>query len=177
MLGSAPNLDARIGGHRLTIDAVVGRQAADTIERLAEYKAAGQMPSTLVLQIGDNGPVWYSDMQNLRKVTAGVPRVVLVNVRIARSWAGEVNQELSTYVRHWPQAVIADWYDNSTQEMLTDGVHPSVAARSIYARVIYDALETAETKSTSAPANASTTRDTTTTTRTTTTLQKQVNGA
>jgi hypothetical protein len=147
MLGSAPNLEARLD-HRVTIDAVVGRQAEDTIARLAEYKAAGRLPSTVVIQIGDNGPVWYSDMQHLRRVLAGVPRVVLVNVRIARSWEGEVNHELSQYARDWPQAVIANWYGSSTQAMLTDGVHPSVAARPVYVRVIIDALKLAERNST-----------------------------
>ncbi len=149
MLGCAPNLEA-ILGHRLTVDAIVGRQAEDTIDRLADYKAEGQLPSTVVVQIGDNGPVWYADMQHLRKVLAGVPRVVLVNVRIARSWEGEVNHELAEYARGWPQAVIANWYGNSSQAMLSDGVHPAVSARPVYARVIVDALKAVETKSTSA---------------------------
>ena len=140
MLGSAPNLEARLG-HRLTVDAVVGRQAQETIQRIAEYRAAGQLPQTVIVQIGDNGPVWSTDMQNLREVLRGVPRVVLVNVRLARSWQDEVNQELSQFARTWPQAVIANWYANSTQEMLTDGVHPSVAARNVYARVLVDALK------------------------------------
>ncbi len=140
MLGSAPNLEARLG-HRVTVDAVVGRQAEQTVERIAEYRAAGRLPQTVVVQIGDNGPVWSTDMQNLRRVLKGVPRVVLVNVRLARSWQDEVNHELSQYVRTWPQAVIADWYENSTQQMLTDGVHPSVAARNVYARVVVDALK------------------------------------
>jgi peptidoglycan/LPS O-acetylase OafA/YrhL len=153
MLGSVPNLDARLGGHRLTIDAVVGRQAEDMIARLAEYRADGQLPSTVVVQLGDNGTVWSSDMEHLRQVLAGVPRVVIVNARIARSWQGEVVHEVDTYVKTWPQATLADWYDVSTPEMLTDGVHPSVEARANYATVIYDALRTAETKSTKDKAN------------------------
>ncbi len=140
MLGCAPNLEARLG-HRLTVDAIVGRQAEETIERLAEYRAAARLPQTVIVQIGNNGPVWSTDMQNLRRVLRGVPRVVLVNVRLARSWQNEVNHELSQYARTWPQAVIANWYANSTQAMLTDGVHPSVAARNVYTRVVVDALE------------------------------------
>jgi hypothetical protein len=165
MLGSAPNLDARLGGHRLTIDALVGRQAEDSIDRLAEYKAEGQLPSTVVVQLGDNGTVWSSDMEHLRQVLAGVPRVVIVNARIARSWQGEVLQEVDTYVKTWPQATLADWYDSSTPEMLTDGVHPSVAARANYANVIYDALRTAEIKSTGTTTGTTTTKSTTTTTK------------
>ncbi len=140
MLGSAPNLEARLG-HRLTVDAVVGRQAEDTIDRLAQYRAAGQLPQTVIVQIGDNGPVWSADMQHLRRVLRGVPRIVLVNVRLARSWQDEVNHELGQYARTWPQTVIANWYGDSTQAMLSDGVHPSVAARSVYTRVIIEALK------------------------------------
>jgi peptidoglycan/LPS O-acetylase OafA/YrhL len=143
MLGCAPNLEQRIG-HRLVVDAVVGRQAAQTIDRLAQYRASGRLPSTVIVQIGDNGPVWYADMQHLRRVLKGVPRVVLVNVRLARSWQSEVNSELKTYAQHWPQAVIANWFDHSSQAMLTDGVHPSIADRSVYANVVFDALKQAE---------------------------------
>ncbi len=106
--------------------------------------ARGELPATVIVQIGDNGPVWYADMQHLRRVLRGVPRVVLVNVRLARSWQNEVNSELKSYVRSWPQAVIANWYAHSSQAMLTDGVHPSIAARTAYASVVVDALEQAE---------------------------------
>ena len=143
MLGSAPNLEQRIG-HRLIVDAVVGRQAEQTIGRLAQYRAAGRLPSTVIVQIGDNGPVWYADMQHLRRVLSGVPRVVLVNVRLARSWQNEVNGELKQYARTWPQAVIANWYAHSSKAMLTDGVHPSIAARTAYASVVSGALEQAD---------------------------------
>ena len=43
MLGCAPVLEQRLGS-RLRVDAVVGRQAVDTIERIAEYRAEGALP-------------------------------------------------------------------------------------------------------------------------------------
>ncbi|MDE3131437.1 MAG: acyltransferase [Acidobacteriota bacterium] len=140
MLGCAPDLEQRLG-HRLRVDAIVGRQAEQTIGRLAQYRAVGRLPATVIVQIGDNGPVWYADMQHLRRVLRGVTHVVLVNVRLARSWEGEVDHELAQYARTWPQAVIANWYAHSSQTMLTDGVHPSISAREAYARVIVDALK------------------------------------
>ena len=143
MLGCASNLE-RLIGRRLRVDAVVGRQVDATIARLAQYRAAGELPSTVIVQIGDNGPVWYPDMQRLRLVLSGVPRVVLVNVRLARSWQDEVNSELSSYARSWPQAVIANWFSNSSPSMLSDGVHPSFTARDVYARVVSGALQSSE---------------------------------
>ncbi len=146
MLGCAADLEQLIG-RGLRVDAVVGRQAEVTIGGSPQYRAAGRLPSTVIVQIGDNGPVWYADMQHLRKVLRGVPRVVLVNVRLARSWQNEVNSELKSYVRSWPQAVIANWYAHSSQAMLVDGVHPSIAARAVYARVVFDALKKAQNAS------------------------------
>jgi hypothetical protein len=143
MLGCAQDLEALIG-RRLRVDAVVGRQADAAIARLAQYRAARQLPSTVIVQIGDNGPVWYADMQRLRRVLRGVAAVVLVNVRLARSWQDEVNSELRSYARTWPQAVIADWFDHSSQSMLSDGVHPAYSAQPVYARVVHDALAQAE---------------------------------
>jgi hypothetical protein len=142
MLGCAPVLEQRLGT-RLRVDAVVGRQAVDTIARLAEYRAHGDLPSTVVVQIGDNGPVWYENLERLREVLGGVPHVVLVNVRVARSWQGEVDRALSEYVANWPQAVLANWYSHSSEGLLVDGVHPSVAGRAIYAGVVVEALRRA----------------------------------
>ena len=142
MLGCAPVLEQRLGS-RLRVDAVVGRQAADTIERLAEYRAQRALPPTVIVQIGDNGPVWDSNMQRLRTVLDGVPHVVVVNVRVARSWQNEVNSELASFLSTWPQAVLANWYSHSSESLLVDGVHPSVPGRSIYASVVVDALREA----------------------------------
>jgi peptidoglycan/LPS O-acetylase OafA/YrhL len=142
MLGCAPVLEQRLG-LRLRVDAVVGRQAVDTISRLAEYRAHGDLPPTVIVQIGDNGPVWYANLQRLREVLSGVPHVVIVNVRVARSWQGEVDRALAEYVSSWPQAVLANWYSHSSVGLLVDGVHPSVAGRAIYANVIVEALRQA----------------------------------
>jgi len=100
----------------------------------------------VIVQLGDNGPVWYSNLQRLRAVLAGVPHVVLVNVRVARSWQGEVDKALSEYVASWPQAVLANWYSHSSEGLLVDGVHPSVAGRAIYASVVIEALREAATR-------------------------------
>ncbi len=142
MLGCAPVLEQRLGS-RLRVDAVVGRQAVDTISRLAEYRAHGDLPPTVIVQIGDNGPVWYSNLQRLREVLSGVQHVVLVNVRVARSWQGEVDKALAEYVSSWPQAVLANWYSHSSESLLVDGVHPSVAGRAIYAGVVLEGLREA----------------------------------
>jgi peptidoglycan/LPS O-acetylase OafA/YrhL len=139
MLGCAPLLTQQLGS-RLRVDAVVGRQAVDTITRLAEYRAQGDLPATVIVQIGDNGPVWYSDLQRLRGILSGVPNVVLVNVRVDRSWQNEVNSTLAQFAPSWSQATIANWYGHSSEGLLADGVHPTIPGRTVYVNVILDAL-------------------------------------
>jgi peptidoglycan/LPS O-acetylase OafA/YrhL len=139
MLGSAPVLEQRLGP-RLRVDAVVGRQAVDTIARIAEYRTHGALPPTVIVQIGDNGPVWFENLERLRSVLSGVEHVVLVNVRVDRDWQNEVNRALERFVPGWSEAVIANWYGHSSESMLVDGVHPSVAGRRVYAQTIVEAL-------------------------------------
>ena len=145
MLGSAPVLERRLGP-QLRVDAVVGRQAVDTIDRLAEYRARGALPPTVIVQIGDNGPVWHENLQRLRAVLSGVKHVVLVNVRVDRDWQNEVNRALERFVPSWSEAVIANWYGHSSESMLVDGVHPSVAGRAVYAQTIVEALHESDAR-------------------------------
>ena len=109
MLGASAALESALGP-QLHIDAVVSRQPEQTIARLFAYRAAGSLPPRVIVHIGDNGPVYYADLLRLKAALAGVPLVVIVNVRVATSWQGEVNSELAQAVQGWHEATIADWY-------------------------------------------------------------------
>jgi peptidoglycan/LPS O-acetylase OafA/YrhL len=140
MLGAAPALDSALG-RNLRIDAVVSRQATTTIDRLAEYRAAGSLPQRVIVHIGDNGPVYYADIQHLKAVLRGVPLVVIVNVRVDTSWQSEVDDELRYAVRGWHEATIADWLDASTNPaLLADGTHTTPDGAKIFAAVIKRAM-------------------------------------
>ena len=95
---------------------------------------------SVVIQIGNNGPLWYRDLVRLRHALHGIPRIVVVNVRNDTSWQGESNQALVSWLRGWPAAHLADWYGNSTNKMLSDGTHPWPYACTIYAHVIASTL-------------------------------------
>ena len=99
-----------------------------------------QLAKTVVIQVGNNGPLWYRDLARLRQALDGIPRVVIVNVRNDTSWQDESNHALVNWVRGWRQAHLADWYGNSTSKMLQDGTHPWPYGCTIYARVIANAL-------------------------------------
>jgi hypothetical protein len=140
MLGASSELGAALGPE-LHIDAVVSRQPEQTIARLFAYRAEGSLPRRVIVHIGDNGPVYYADVLRLRQALAGVPLVVLVNVRVDTSWQGEVNSELAYAVKGWHEATIADWYDASSGPgLLADGTHTTPEGARDFAAVIARAI-------------------------------------
>jgi peptidoglycan/LPS O-acetylase OafA/YrhL len=139
MLGCSPELKAALH-HRVQVDAAVGRQIDNTIADLQRYRRHHTLPKTLVLQIGNNGPLWYRDLVRLKRALHGIPDIVVVNVRNDTSWEGESNHALDSWLHDWRPAHLADWYAHSTNTMLSDGTHPWPYACSIYARVIANTL-------------------------------------
>jgi peptidoglycan/LPS O-acetylase OafA/YrhL len=126
--------------HRVRIDATVGRQIEDTVNELQALRRRHKLTRTVVIQVGNNGPLWHRDLVRLRHALHGIPDVVVVNVRNTTSWQDESNHALVDWVRGWPAAHIADWYGNSTSKMMQDGTHPWPYGCTIYARVIADTL-------------------------------------
>ncbi|WP_259310962.1 acyltransferase family protein [Capillimicrobium parvum] len=140
MLAAQPALQERFGP-KARIDAAVGRQATDILGRLEAYRREGTLPETVVVQMGENGPIWSADVERLKAALKGVKRVVLVNVRVPRSWQAQVNATLDEAVKHWPQARVANWYGASGDAaLLYDQAHPDPAGQVVYARVVTKAL-------------------------------------
>jgi hypothetical protein len=139
MLGCTKALRQRVG-RRLTVDAAVSRQVEDLVARLRTYRDNGVLPDTVIVQLGDNGPVWYRDLVSLRSVLSKVPRVVLINARVDRSWLGEVLSEVGRFQKGWHRSRLADWHAHSSDSMLQDGVHPAASGCRIYAGVVVTAL-------------------------------------
>ena len=132
---------AAVGRHA-RVDAAIGRQVADVLARLYDYRRRHRLPASVVVQIGENGPVYESDMRRLRAALAGAGRVVLVNVRVRRSWEAQVNETLAGTARAWPQARVVDWHRASGRPGLLydDGVHPTPRGQKTYARLVARAL-------------------------------------
>jgi peptidoglycan/LPS O-acetylase OafA/YrhL len=142
MLSCSRQLKATLQ-HRVRIDATVGRQIEDTIKELDRLRRHHKLPKTIVIQVGNNGPLWYHDLVDLQHALRGVGNVVVVNVRNTTSWQNESNRALVNWLGNWPAAHLADWYGNSTNKMLSDGTHPWPYGCAIYARVIARTLRSA----------------------------------
>jgi peptidoglycan/LPS O-acetylase OafA/YrhL len=142
MLGCSSQLKTALH-HRVRVDATVGRQIEDTVNELQRLRRHHKLTKSVVLQVGNNGPLFYHDLVRLRRALHGIPEIVVVNVRNDTSWQDESNRALVTWLHDWPAAHLADWYGSSTAKMLQDGTHPWPYGCTIYSRLIADTLRSA----------------------------------
>jgi peptidoglycan/LPS O-acetylase OafA/YrhL len=139
MLGCSSELRTALH-HHVRVDATVGRQIEDTVTELQRLRRHHHLPKSVVIQVGNNGPLWYHDLVRLRQALHGIPRIVVVNVRNETSWQDESNGALVNWLRGWREAHLADWHGRSTDKMMQDGTHPWPYACGIYSRLIADTL-------------------------------------
>ena len=142
MLGCSSQLKTALD-HHVRVDATVGRQIKDTVDELQRLRRHHRLTKIVVLQVGNNGPLWFRDLVRLRHALHGIPDIVVVNVRNTTSWQDESNLALDNWVHGWPPAHLADWYGSSTSKMMQDGTHPWPYGCRLYARLIADTLRSA----------------------------------
>ncbi|MGH2686737.1 MAG: acyltransferase family protein, partial [Actinomycetota bacterium] len=128
MLSGRYALTAQSAGN-VYIDARVARQADEGIDALQGYRDRGELArfSAVVIHLGTNGPLRNEHFARLAQLVEGVPRVVVVNVRVPRRWEGESNGTIGGSVPQHPAMRLADWYAASGEPgtLGSDGVHPT----------------------------------------------------
>ena len=139
MLGCSSELRTALH-HHVRVDATVGRQIEDTVNELQRLRRHHHVPKSVVIQVGNNGPLWFRDLVRLRHALHGIPQIVVVNVRNETSWQDESNGALVNWLRGWREAHLADWYGRSTDKMMQDGTHPWPYGCRIYSQLIADTL-------------------------------------
>ena len=138
MAGAADTLRHEFKGHAI-VDAKQGRQPWDYPAVVQHYREAVGLPSDVIIQIGNNGPVWFDDLAKLRDALEDVDHVYLVNVEVPRSWEGEVNSELSQFAADdWPQATVIDWHSAAAgnADLTYDQIHLTPQGEKLYASLI-----------------------------------------
>lgn len=144
MLGAAPTLLATFGS-AATIDAEVGRQAADLAPVIRQLGVEGRLGSTVIVQVGINGTVTEDDLRAISEAAAG-RRLLVINARVPRSWEAGNNALVSSLVPDLPNAGVIDWHAATAEHgdwFLEDQVHLTEEGRAGYARAIDDAVERA----------------------------------
>jgi peptidoglycan/LPS O-acetylase OafA/YrhL len=140
MRGAATQLVDQLG-KRAVVDAEEGRQPTTFPDLVDAYRNDGKLPNHVVIQMGNNGPVYWDNVTALKDALAGVDHVYLVNVEVTRSWEGEVNGELEQIVAAWPQAQLIDWHGTVQADMTYDGVHVDEDGAAVYSNLISQAIE------------------------------------
>ncbi|MFN8152497.1 MAG: acyltransferase family protein [Solirubrobacterales bacterium] len=141
MKAAAPALADAIGGE-VVVNAEEGRAPVAYPGVIAEHASSKGLPDDVVVQMGNNGPIYSADIEALKAALDGVDHVYLVNVEVPRSWEGEVNDALADAVDDWPEAQLVDWKSaiDGHLDLTYDGIHPDPEGAEIYAGVVLDAL-------------------------------------
>ncbi len=144
MLGAANALRAAIPGIR--IDAAIGRQWNAGVALVQANRAAGQLGNTVIIGLGNNGTVTPAGFNAMMAALAGVPNVIVIDVRVDRSWQNSDNAVLRAGAAGYPSIHLVDWYGYSAGHsnwFYDDGTHlrPDTAAN--YAALVAQGLKPA----------------------------------
>jgi lysophospholipase L1-like esterase len=142
MVGAAPALQGKLGPSSF-IDAHIGRQFSDGIQVAKTYRDNGRLGRAVVVHLGDNGPIRPPDIDALINELAGVPNILLVNVRVPRDWQAEVNSELAAAAARHPGVKLVDWFAFSAPHgewFESDHTHLKEAGMSAFADLIVGSI-------------------------------------
>jgi hypothetical protein len=137
MIGAAERMAARLGPG-LSLNAKEGRQASEFVEIVEKLKRKGHRPDAMVIQMGNNGPLFGAEMEAIQKATAGIGELFLISDHAPVSWVEESNHALEEAAEDWPHTTLIDWAGLAAahEDELWDGIHLKPAAASLYARLV-----------------------------------------
>jgi hypothetical protein len=141
MVGAQPGLVSKLGP-QLTLNATVGRSAADVVALLRAYRAEGKVPRNVVVQVGANGPIGSAELDDLIAVLRPITHVYLVSVLVPRSWEAESNRAIRRAAEQLPNATLIDWHRAAAgkRELTDDGAHLTAAGNELYSTLIARAV-------------------------------------
>ena len=144
MIGAKDRLAARLGP-RFSMNAKVGRQASEFVALARRLKRRSGHIDALIVQMGNNGPLYRDEMEALRKATSEVGELFLVTDRAPVSWQEESNHALAEADATWPHTMLIDWAPIAAarEDLLWDGIHLTSAGAGIYARLITHSVRSA----------------------------------
>jgi peptidoglycan/LPS O-acetylase OafA/YrhL len=137
MIGAKDKLAARLGPG-FSMSAQVGRQANQFVTIVQRLKREGHSPDAMIIQMGNNGPLYGEDMEAIRKATSEVGELFLIDDHAPVSWIDESNHALAEAARDWPHTNLVEWKQvaESHEGLLWDGIHLTPGGAGLYARLI-----------------------------------------
>jgi hypothetical protein len=129
------------------VDAAVGRHVGEGVEILEHRAASDELASTVIVQLGNNGPFRAGQFDAAMDALKDVPLVVWVNVRVPRDWEAHNNRVIASGVARYPNARLVDWYTATADRpdlFWKDGYHPRPDGAKLYADLIAESVNDAE---------------------------------
>jgi len=142
MIGAEANLEKRLGPG-FSMDAKVGRQADEFIAIIEKIKQGGHHPQAMVIQWGNNGPLYSEDMEALRKATTNVGQLFLISDHAPVSWQDESNEAIAEASKLWHNTTEIPWAkaaEEGGESLFWDGIHLTPKGAGVYARLVSKVL-------------------------------------
>jgi peptidoglycan/LPS O-acetylase OafA/YrhL len=142
MVGAKDRLAPRLGPG-FSMDAKVGRQAEEFVAIAQRLKREGRRPGVMIIQMGDNGPLYGAEMAALQRATSNVGELFLINDHAPVSWVDESNHALAEAAEDWPHTELIDWASAAAaggEGLFWDGIHLTPAGAGVYARLVAAAV-------------------------------------
>jgi hypothetical protein len=139
MLGAKSELQRR----GIAVDATVSRQLASGTSLLRSLKASGRLPARVVVHLGTNGPVSASEMRSLLSVLRDRARVVVLTLKVPRSWESGNNAVIKSVARRFVNVELVDWHwwgSRNRGWFWDDGYHLRPEGAAAYSRLVAKAL-------------------------------------
>jgi peptidoglycan/LPS O-acetylase OafA/YrhL len=142
MIGAEEKLASRLGPG-FSMDAEVGRQADEFLTIIAKIKREGHRPDAMVIQWGNNGPLYSEDMEALRKDTTNVKQLFLISDHAPVSWQDESNHAIREASEDWHHTTEIPWAkaaEEGGESLFWDGIHLTPEGAGVYARLVTKVL-------------------------------------
>jgi peptidoglycan/LPS O-acetylase OafA/YrhL len=141
MVGAAERLSARLGPG-LSLNAKEGRQASEFVEIVEKLKREGHDPAAIIIQMGNNGPLYGAEMEAIQKATIDVGELFLITDHAPVSWVDESNRALAEAAEDWPHTTLIDWAPVAAEheDELWDGIHLKPSAAALYAQLVNEVV-------------------------------------
>ena len=142
MIGAKDQLTAWLGPG-FSMSAKVGRQADEFVEIVRRLRRRGHHPDALIIQMGNNGPLYGEDMEAIQQATSGIGELYLINDHAPVSWIEESNDAIAEAGEDWPHTTVIDWKSaaESRDGLLWDEIHLTPTGARLYARTVAEAIE------------------------------------
>jgi peptidoglycan/LPS O-acetylase OafA/YrhL len=138
MIGAEEKLAARLGPG-FSMDAEVGRQADEFLDIIEKIKRDGHHPAAMIVQWGNNGPLYGEDMEALRAATTNVGQLFLISDHAPVSWQDESNEAIAEAAEDWHHTTEIPWAqaaEEGGESLFWDGIHLTPKGAGVYARLV-----------------------------------------